>query len=696
MTSLSSPQVVSTGPCVYDLDRLHADRTSVYAALQAENRRLDKDCKGNRKRQIEGYHNTSRNMVLFCTDPDCPMMICVSISKSDNSATITDDSNLHHCMGCTSHAPSPTRQEMMAHDAFVEAAKVVESGQNQHKQINKLVAHYFDSSITAQHCSRLMKNIRERSALSGFAEGFSGLRHLLENFAKENPGTVYEIGVDENNKFLYVIRISGQSLVLVRESGRWYFGLDASHTKKQGYTGKVFVLEITDGNNCDVPIGIAWFDGEKEFNYSIFMRKIMSVGDGEMGRLLNREGVVVCTDRALAFSPTIEKCLPRANHRYCLHHILKNMHNNGWKDVDKHMMACHKATTLDEFNALMGTWRKAHNQSATYANEIHHWLWTTYMAIAPNEHNNYVPYSLHDLTGSQLVEHEMGRLKLMRVRHELPLTGMNNFINFYAALMSKQKSMCDTMVAGGGTYTQWASMACADNFAASKHYVAIHVGGGKSVRWEVTRRGEEIKHCKVDWAAKWCSCEKNLQRRLPCHHLCAVLKAKYAKTLLSAALFQQTFAQVIAPYYVAKTYVLGYEYQVGKPILTYLVYDNTKPPARATANTHQPGRTQLKRLLGPAERGWASLAAGKNKKRKGDNPLKKTAANGAAKNFDDAIHKESLEPELTSRAAARLVEEEKELAEQKRIEEKAREEALEELQQEQSLVESIFGLFSFS
>jgi hypothetical protein len=90
MISLSSLEV-SRSPSARDrtyvLERTHADRTSLQAAVKAENRRLNRHCEGNRKRLIPGYHSTSRHVVLFCSDLACNMRVC---------ATITPH-NLTHC-----------------------------------------------------------------------------------------------------------------------------------------------------------------------------------------------------------------------------------------------------------------------------------------------------------------------------------------------------------------------------------------------------------------------------------------------------------------------------------------------------------------------------------------------------------------------------------------------------------------------
>jgi hypothetical protein len=332
------------------------------------------------------------------------------------------------------------------------------------------------------------------------------------------------------------------------------------------------MLTMTDGNNVNIPIAIGIFSVESALNYCTFLRAIMSMGNGRMGELLNRPVVVLCSDRHLSFSPAITECLPLVNHRYDVHHIMANMHNEGWKTSDGHMLGCHKAVTRKDFNILMSAWKEAHIQSATYADKIDHKRWTTYAATESN-----VPYCLFDLTGSQLVEQEMNRMLVMGIRHELPLIAMNNFIEFYSTLLSKQLTICDTMTAGGSTYTQHFGILCRENYDESKHYDAVHRRSAKPW-WEVTRRNQNRKHSRVIWESRTCTCHKTKLTGIPCRHLLAVYRAITAKILLSAAHFTETFKSVIPEFYVVKEYKQGYEDQVGRPILTCLELDSTLPP----------------------------------------------------------------------------------------------------------------------
>ncbi|KAJ1408563.1 hypothetical protein B484DRAFT_469018 [Ochromonadaceae sp. CCMP2298] len=178
-----------------------------------------------------------------------------------------------------------------------------------------------------------------------------------------------------------------------------------------------------------------------------------------MGRLIDDPDCVVCADRHLSFSPALLQCLP----------IMQNMHGEGLKTSDGDFMNYHKAVHKKYFDVLMSAWKLKHELSATYADKIPHEYWTSYTACIPG-----VAYCLHNLTDSQLVEGKMNRLKKAEVRHELPLTAMNNFITLYSKIVSKQGVVCDTMRKGNAVYTQYATIVIFDHFSESRNYDVKH------------------------------------------------------------------------------------------------------------------------------------------------------------------------------------------------------------------------------
>lgn len=305
-----------------DLERMHPDRVALLSAVKAENRRLNTHCKTDSARPLNGYTSRARNLVLYCSDNQCPMRIVAKILP-DRCALITKASYLTHWDNCMSHSPPPDRQEMLANPAFVQAATVVQAGVHQYRQISALVHQFFNARITPQLCSTLCQDLRAICAYAGWAEGFSGVNHLLENFRTLNPGTIYQLARDDTGRFQHVVLVPGQAFFIVQHSARTYFSMDAGFTRHQNWKGQLFILTTTDGNNVNIPIAVGIYGVESEVNYSYFLLTIKSLGNGTMGRMLDRPEVVLCTDRHTSFAPAIKACLPKIQHRYDVFHILQ-------------------------------------------------------------------------------------------------------------------------------------------------------------------------------------------------------------------------------------------------------------------------------------------------------------------------------------------------------------------------------------
>jgi hypothetical protein len=590
------------------------------------------------KRKVQGYVSTSHKMILFCKDSCCQMRICVNI-KGDKRCEVTSDSKLQHCENCMSTADCPDRQELLANQAFVDAAIGIIGKKDVFKNMERLVHQYFKSTIKPALCTKLCDDLRERSAMDGFKQGFTGVRHLLQAFQDENPGCIFKIEVDDEDRFTCLVLVPAQAFDIVRNSARTYFALDAGFSLYKAWKGLIFVLVWSDGNNCNIPIAIGIYNSESFLNYSHFLKTIMSAGNGDLGSLMNRPFTVVCTDRARAFEPAMKVCLPLAHHRYDVFHIIQNMHDKGWKNCDIHMLNCHKAVSRGDFDICWAAWKKAHSPSATYAYKIDHTKWTTYTAVSP------APFRLFRLTGSQAVESEMSRMKRLNVRHELPLKAMNNFINFYADLISKQRASCDKMEAARSDLTQHANMVTRENFDEARNFDVRHTGGHT---YEVTRRGQNQRHRKVQWGVKLCSCEKTALEGIPCEHLIAVYIKATAKEKIGPETFLKTFENIIPYCYRTKFYVKGYATYVHKAILTFIEdAEDVLPPCeaqRAGAGTRGPLRK--KRLLGPSERGFAAVGVTVKGK-----PYKKTKQNMKDKNLEDALDAAAKEPERSMRSA---------------------------------------------
>jgi hypothetical protein len=161
-----------------------------------------------------------------------------------------------------------------------------------------------------------------------------------------------------------------------------------------------------------------------------------------------------------------------------------------------------------------------------------------------------------------------------------------------------------------------------------------HEGMTHEVKW----KGEKVKirRCCYDIRPMvegggvrfWCTCQVPRLESVPCKHLLAVWLAGANSGSYTAERFVETFATLIPAYYLAKNYVKGYSQPIYKPNLTYLMSDDTLPPA----GTGRADRSR-KRKPGLAERNFKPLPQ-KYKKRQ---DLQKTQKNVAVNNLELAL-----------------------------------------------------------
>jgi hypothetical protein len=252
--------------------------------------------------------------------------------------------------------------------------------------------------------SKVAADLKDMHDHDGFTEGFSQVRHVMDEFRAQNPGTVYYLVTDAVNVFVSLVFVPGQAYYIVKFAGRTYFG----------------------------------------DNYTHFMEAVKRVHYGAMGALLNHRGAVVCTDRHLSFPPAMRAALPLVHHRHDLRHIIENIKDMGY--ISKHMWAAQKATTYRDWVICMKDWIKEQPQLEAYLHpdNLNPAMWTYYTAVLDPH-----PHYLFALTGSQHVEGEMHRLKAMKVRHELPLKAITNFIELYVGIVVKNKAAAEKMVRDG-------------------------------------------------------------------------------------------------------------------------------------------------------------------------------------------------------------------------------------------------------
>jgi hypothetical protein len=215
--------------------------------------------------------------------------------------------------------------------------------------------------------------------------------------------------------------------------------MDACFIKCMGWTFKISMLILTNGNNKDIPIAFGMFDEETIKNYVAFLLAVMSLYGCWMGEFLNRPTTVIVTDRHASLTSACAQALPLARHRYDVRHIHENIKANPLlnKGDTGIIWKLHKAITKKEFNDLFVEWYKTNPAAAAYAAEIPSAIWATYTA---KEEPN--PFYLIRLIGQQAAEQEMSRLKKLEVRHQLPLHAVANFCAMFAGIIDERIEEC--------------------------------------------------------------------------------------------------------------------------------------------------------------------------------------------------------------------------------------------------------------
>jgi hypothetical protein len=303
--------------------------------------------------------------------------------------------------------------------------------------------------------------------------------------------------------------------------------MDACFIKCMGWTFKISMLILTNGNNKDIPIAFGMFDEETIKNYVAFLLAVMSLYGCWMGEFLNRPTTVIVTDRHASLTSACAQALPLARHRYDVRHIHENIKANPLlnKGDTGIIWKLHKAITKKEFNDLFVEWYKTNPAAAAYAAEIPSAIWATYTA---KEEPN--PFYLIRLIGQQAAEQEMSRLKKLEVRHQLPLHAVANFCSMFAGIIDERIADCAKYKDDPKKLlTIYADQKLCQIVQSVQPYKITRDLGAKMYEVQHERAKPGIGVRLVNWAEKTCSCLRMQLEGLPCVHLVCVYKQTCSK-----------------------------------------------------------------------------------------------------------------------------------------------------------------------
>jgi hypothetical protein len=413
----------------------------------------------------------------------------------------------------------------------------------------------------------------------------------MDAFCKCNPGSTMQLREDPiTHVFESLVFIPAQSYLIMQYAGRTWVSLDAGHTCCKGWRCKIYILVGSDGEHKNIPLAMGIYKEETIEGYSDFLRAVKGhmsgVFVGGLAPLLNQYSTVICTDRCLSFCPAITAELPLAHHRYDVRHIQQNIKDKPLlnRGPSSNIWACHRATSKDEFDLHMVDWMKVNEPGATYANGILHEFWCTYPAVEAA-----IPYYTFSFTGSQAVEQEMARFLKLKIRHQLPLKAIKNYVKLFSRIIDERLVQVNKLrMNTAKRLTDYATLKVGEALGSSYQFKARELVGprlyGPHKTYEVEFASYEGGPCRtVVWPislaeVKTCTCHEPRLEGLPCRHLLCVYKLRYTRQEQSPEHLLRMFGMNIASFYYKDNYMHGYIASVMKPNVTYLVRGTTKAP----------------------------------------------------------------------------------------------------------------------
>jgi hypothetical protein len=350
-----------------------------------------------------------------------------SKKKNLKGVWIIKSVELLHTVGCACKVNTLTLEEALLNQDFVDRAR---GGKD--CDIRDIAEAIFQHRPSQSFAQRIRKAIEASDNLLTLQE-FKSLNSWLETFVELNPGSIQSFQ-RVGKKFASCMLAHGSILDITTHAAYKVFALDAGFTHVRGWRGQVFVLTVTDSNHEIFPLACGLYGVESGENYSNFLSSIKSVWDGRMGDLLNREDVIIFTDRHKAFSPALLLELPKANHMNDFTHIKRNMEDNARLNRGNTLgftWGIATAKTKSEFDRKMAEFKILNEAAAIYLENIPVNSWATYTIIERGL-KNFLKF------GSNDVESEMHRFIRCLIRHVLPLRAMINYAKLVGKLLGER------------------------------------------------------------------------------------------------------------------------------------------------------------------------------------------------------------------------------------------------------------------
>ncbi|XP_038887218.1 uncharacterized protein LOC120077407 [Benincasa hispida] len=165
-----------------------------------------------------------------------------------------------------------------------------------------------------------------------------------------NPGTIFEVEVEDGQYFKYVFMAFGPCIRGFLNCIRPVVVVDGTHLHEK-YKGMLLIATCIDGNNNIYPIAFSIVDVENDASWTRFMTHLKaSIGD--------IPNLVIISDRHISIVKAVARIFPDAFHALCIYRIRNNLLDKFKnKNIIPHFYLLAKAYRMSKFHMY---WAKLH------------------------------------------------------------------------------------------------------------------------------------------------------------------------------------------------------------------------------------------------------------------------------------------------------------------------------------------------
>jgi hypothetical protein len=178
-----------------------------------------------------------------------------------------------------------------------------------------------------------------------YKEDYYLLKPWCAEFERLNPGSVAQVLLDDDNRFVSITIISA-AMVDRAVSGMRLAEIDCAFTKHRLYKGQLMAIVGRDGNGKIIPVAIKLCPAENVEQYRQFFQSLKEFplpnddSGATLGSVINSPSYVHISDRCKGLMTAAEEEFPLAHHMNCFRHLLANMKTS--KIVDMRSIADQK------------------------------------------------------------------------------------------------------------------------------------------------------------------------------------------------------------------------------------------------------------------------------------------------------------------------------------------------------------------